>query len=377
MLIKRMAAFGFLWMGIALGGCGQNASLPGLEADNAQTPLANGSVLPVPTTTVLTGLTYQLQDIPSGHPSEIRWTTDSQIVFFQLETGISDIEQWGYQLSGASAQKITPDHPWVIQDPLQESPVPLPEIAVDIPGVTELISVSPSGLYALFLSSSFAPTSTPNSVGESTREAFFTDIWLWDHKVAHHLGKIQVCGRKEYKWTTSEDFVIIQKPLDPLTTCDESNFWIINIERGQLYGLMPIETFGPLTSFHSFSPSEDKLLVKQITMPSTQLYLIDLETLSADQLKTPPFVDPVGWLDDDRLLIMHRGEEEEYNSLGFFNLQTEKLDDLLDHDQFTGQYIWGGSLSPNKKWVVFAAAPDPSFALNQSSLWLTQLSPRE
>jgi hypothetical protein len=385
MLFKRMSTLVYLLMYIALSGCGQNTFVPepshattepittAATAEPVQTQPANSLSLATPT--LSGGLTYQLQGIPSGYPSNIRWSDDAQIVFFQLETEGTSIEQWGYELSSASAQKITLSHPWSTQDPIQESPTPLPEIVTDIPGAAELISVSPSSQYALFLSSAIDPTLTPEPVGESTREAFLADLWLWDQQLAHHLGEIQICGRNEYEWTMDEDFVVIQKPLDAMTACDQSNLWIINVGRGQLRGLMPIETFGPLTSSHSFSPSEDKLLVKQITMPSTQLYLVDLETLSTAQLKTPLFVDPVDWLDDNRLIIMHRSQGEEYNSLGLFNLQTENLEDLLEPNQFEDQYLWSTSLSPDKKWIVFAVAPDPSSALNQSSLWLTQLRP--
>lgn len=387
MLFKRMLILVCLFMYTVLSGCGHNTFVPepshitrepvniATSIGLVQTQSADGLSLSTPT---LSGaLTHQLQGVPSGYPSQIRWSDNAQIVFFQLETVGTSIEQWGYELLSASAQIISPGHPWFTQDPLQETRIPLSEIVTDIPGTAKLIAISPSGQYALFSSLTIDPSSTPNLVGESTREAFIADMWLWDQQLAHHLGKIQICGRNEYEWTVDEDFVIIQKPLDPMTACDQSNLWIINVKRGQLHGLMPIETFGPLISFHRFSPSEDKLLVKQIMMPSTQLYLIDLETLSIGQLKTPLFVDPVDWLDADRLLIAYRNEEEEYNRLGFFNLQTGKLDDLLDHNQFEGQYLWGASLSPDKKWVVFAVAPDPSSALDQSRLWLTQLSPGE
>lgn len=307
---------------------------------------------------------FQLSGFPEGYISHIFWSKDTDIIFFWVNT-----ELWAYELSTEDVQKMNPSHVWMKVYPTQ-SPTPFPEISLnDLPGITEIVTMSPSGEKALVFNSD-TPNLTPAPDGDGIIGK--TDVWLWDHGNSYKLGTVDICGTNIYNWTNDESYVSIQPPLAP-APCS-SNGWVVNIQAQNIHDVLPINVYGGVSEFGDYSIAQDYILLIHRNRDDdgafVRLHHMNLESLKMITLDVPRITYPVGWINSEQLLVSYAEQLGDIQVPGVFNIQTGTLENLTIPPSLQNLRIDPISLSPDKKWVAFAAQEIP---LEKSSLWLMPL----
>ena len=140
-----------------------------------------------------------------------------------------------------------------------------------------------------------------------------------------------------------------------------------------LVPLFPFNEYPVAVRTYVLSPDGQSLLFgtfgvykgDQITNP---LYLINVNDLSIEQLKTPDLAHGEQWLTDNKLLISYVKHPQTQLALGLFDLETSEVSELTP--MFNGLCIRFASVSPNLRWLAFATGEDCD---NLSDLWLMSL----
>jgi WD40 repeat protein len=244
-----------------------------------------------------------------------------------------------------------------------------------MPGIVELVSVSPGGNRALFFSAE-TPTPTPELGGDGVVRVIFrnvVDVWLWENGQSRLLGTLETCGPNEYMWTKDENFVAIQADSFPHIPCQESVGWLINIPQSHIYPVLPLDTFNNTSLIKGFSSNQDKLLFSEQTDSDGKfviwIYVLMLGTLETVKLDTPDVSNSIAWIDNERLLISYSDNRFDPENIGIFDLQTGELVHLFDQEDVGSEGIVWEALSPDKDWLAFAGWEGNS----SYTLWLMDL----
>jgi hypothetical protein len=244
-----------------------------------------------------------------------------------------------------------------------------------MPGIVELVSVSPGGNRALFFSAE-APTPTRLPSGDGVVQAFFrnvVDAWLWENGETRLLGRLETCGPNEYMWTDDENYLAVQAVSFPKSPCQEAVGWLINIAQNSIHLVLPLDTYVISALIDGFSPNQDKLLFGEQTGSDGKLvqwiYVLVLDTLETVKLDTPDVSNSIAWIDNERLLISYRDNSFDPENIGIFDLQTGELVHLFDEGDVGSEGIVWEALSPDKKWLAFAGWEGNS----SYTLWLMDL----
>lgn len=313
---------------------------------------------------------------------DIRWSQDDQIVSIVAnEFGQDNI--WTYKITDNSVQIVDEGQFPVLELSPESTPL-IPSIAEKIPKLILSISLSSSNQKAIIVSAIDpppTPTRPPHIDGELPAPAsYFADLWIWDGKITSKVGQVEICGRQSFMWTIDESFATVKSPGIP-STCRQSNGWLVDFPRHELYSVLPFDKFFGFAEFHSFSPSGDKLLFSYQGRDGTGTYnriqIIELPSLKTTDLNISTFSYPQDWYDDEKLLILHAENDPlDFRRPAIYEIRTGKIIELFSSDQielFEDMQISQMSLSPNRKWLAFA---DQYIAANkiESRLWLLMLS---
>lgn len=343
-------------------------TIPVFETQCASTNEA-ATLVPTPTERGI------FKQITSGLIGHLRWSLDSCLLFFQGGDSYT-IESWVYELPTDTLKQTDDTYPWRELDPLRVTPErPFAPTPPNLPGIVELVSVSPSGKRALFFSAE-TPTPTPLPGGDGVVNIFFqnvVDAWLWENGETRLLGRLETCGPNDYMWTDDENYLAIQTLSFPKLTCQEAVGWLINIPQSHIHQVLPMDTFNRMASIKGFSPNQDKLLFGEPRGTDTKsvqwIYVLILDTLETVKLDTPDFSSPIAWIDNEKLLISYRDNEFDPENIGIFNLQTGELVHLFSQEDIGSQGITWEALSPDKNWLAFASWEGNS----AYTLWLMDL----
>jgi hypothetical protein len=307
---------------------------------------------------------YPIKDVPSGYISDIHWSPDSRIIFIEIWNG-GVRKNWAYNLEEQTGVFVA-DNP-ITPNPQVDSIAPL--VSQNVPGNT-VTNVSPSGQKAILLSS-VLPTLT-QVPPPADKPSYLADLWLWQEDRVQKIGQIQVCGSMRFKWSTNELYAAVESPgISP--TCSDG--WLIDTEQGLLHSMLPFDEFFGFADFHSFSPTGDKLLIayqgRDDKSSFHRIRLIELPALRQIDLKISQYVHPVGWFNNETLLILHTSEEP-HRQPALLNLQSGETIELLTLEQmknFHGISLAPITFSPNRQWLAFAG----DYSSDGGMFWLLKL----
>ncbi|MCP4372268.1 MAG: hypothetical protein GY797_29730 [Deltaproteobacteria bacterium] len=315
---------------------------------------------------------FPSQEISSNYVHNLRWSVDSQILFFKVDSVL-----WTYGILTEITEELASDN---LGSKLESEQAMIlsatPSTLNNIPDGFYILTASPSGRKALVYQVSSISGRNPSEKYEGN--PYVLDVWIWEDGTLKSPGTIEICGPNQYIWAEGENFVGIQAPLAP-AHCDQSSGWLIDISQNEVFSILPMEIYHANSTLHSFSPESDKLLIRygfsDERGPASSLQIFDLETHEVSQLTTPVQTDPVDWFSNNNLLVLYKEQlSTEVRKLAFLDIKSNQIVDIIDPEDLTtlnGQYIAEATLSPDKNWIAFTIENQ---RYETSSLWIIQLN---
>lgn len=313
-------------------------------------------------------------EIASGFITHTRWSVDSCLLFFRRGN-----EPWVFSWLTNTSKRLDELDPLHELDPFQMI-IEAPSIATNLPGIVELVSVSPSGNRALFFSAD-TPTPTPPANPDGVYEKLWrneVDAYIWEDGDFRFLGPVETCGAHEYIWTENENFIAMQAIGLAAPYCEESTGWLIDVAGGHTFALEAISPYSSLSYISGFSTNQDKLVffsdaVDEKTAERLRtIHILMLNTMETVQLSTPDFSSPIDWIDNENLLVLYKQRENDPENVGIFNLDTGKLTRLFTEADFNSigfPRTWI-TLAPNRRWLAFVVWETTT----DHKLWLMNLA---